>query len=304
MSALAYVNGAFVPAHEATLSIHDAGVVSGATVTDFCRTFRRRLFRWSDHLSRFRRDCAACFVPLSASDDEITAAAQHLIGHNGVLLPDGGELALVTFATPGPLGAYAGAAEDGPPTLVMHTMPLSFARYRRFFTEGVALAVVGSHGGSDLAPAYVKHRSRLHWWRAGHLLRQRSDVPPGALALMTGPGEHVTETAIGNLLVVRDGVVITPPAGEALDGISLRVVRELCAELDVQFAESNVNLADLRLASEAMLCGTAFCLAGVSWAQGDSIAWPGPVTMRLQRAWSGEVGLDFVAQMLGESPEV
>ena len=297
MPPLAYVSGNFLPAAEASLSITDAGIVSAATVTDFCRTFGRRLFRWPDHLARFRRDCAECFVPLSHGDDELTAAADRLVEHNGAQLPDGGELALVTFATPGPLGAYAGSAEDGPPTLVMHSFPLSFSRYRHFFTDGVALAVVGSHGGSDLAPAHVKHRSRLHWWRAGHRLRQRADVPPGALALLTGPGGHVTETAIGNLLVVRDGVVTTPPAGEVLDGISLRVVRELCAELGVPFAEAYLKLDDLRLASEAMLCGTAFCLAGVSWVEGNRIAWPGPVTERLQRAWSEEVGLDVVAQM-------
>src|SRR3954467_10316675 len=121
MTTLAYLNGRFLPAAEASLSITDAGVVSGATVTDFRRTFARRLYRWPDHLARFRRDCATCFVPLPSSDEEITAAAERLVTHNGASLPDGGELALVTFATPGPLGVYAGVAEDGPPTLVLHT---------------------------------------------------------------------------------------------------------------------------------------------------------------------------------------
>jgi branched-chain amino acid aminotransferase len=297
---LAYLSGNFLPAPDAALSVSDAGLVSGATVTDFCRTFGRRLFRWPDHLARFRRDCAECFVPLTQSDDELTAVAHHLIQHNAASLSDGGELALVTFATPGPLGVYAGLAADGPPTLVMHTLPLSFARYRSFFTEGVALAVAGRHAAAedDLAPAHVKHRSRLHWWRAGHLLRQRADVPAGALAVLSDESGHVSETAIGNLLVVRGRVVATPPVGKVLDGISRRVVRELCATLKVAFVEQDLTLDDVRSADEVMLCGTAFCVAGVRWVEGRAIAWPGPVTSRLQRAWSESVGSDVVGPFL------
>src|SRR5262245_46529919 len=185
---LIYLDGRLVPATEAVLPIHDAGLVSGVTVTDFCRTFRRRLFRWEDHLARFRRDCAACFIDLAPSDADLTAAAHHLVEHNGRLLPPESELALVSFATPGPLGTYAGApGQDGPPTVCLHTFALSFARYARFFREGVVLAVAGQHaaGPDDLAPSAVKHRSRLHWWRADHLLRRRDDVPPGAVALLT-----------------------------------------------------------------------------------------------------------------------
>ncbi len=300
-SPLAYLCGRFLPAVEATLSIADAGLVAGATVTDFCRTFGHRLFRWPEHLARFRRDCDACFVPLPPSGDELTAIARHLIEHNAALLPAGSEQALVSFATPGPLGTYAGTpGQDGPPTLCLHTFPLPFARYARFFSEGIALALAGSHAaGDDLLPCRAKHRSRLHWWRADHLLRQRPDVPSGALALVLDHEGRLTETAIGNLLVVRAGAVLTPPAAGVLDGISLHVVRELCAGLGVPFAEQPLSPADLAGADEAMLCGTAFCLAGVRWFEGHTLPWPGPLTLRLLAAWSDLVGVDVAAQMLG-----
>jgi branched-chain amino acid aminotransferase len=297
---LAYLCGRFLPVGEASLSVADAGLVFAATVTDFCRTFGHRLFRWEDHLARFRRDAGACFIPLLASDEELTVAALHLVEHNAGLLPPGGELALVSFATPGPLGTYAGAAgQTGPPTVCLHTFPLPFARYRPFFTEGVRLALAGAHGrgAGDLAPPQVKHRGRLHWWRADHLLRQRG-LPPGTLALLCDDA-GLTETAIGNLLVVRGGVVHTPPAGHVLEGISLRVVRELCAEVGVGFVEEPLSPADLAGADEAMLCGTAFCLAGVRWFEGQVLPWPGPLTRRLLAAWSAKVGLDIAGQMLG-----
>jgi branched-chain amino acid aminotransferase len=301
MQPLACLNGRFLSADEVQLPIHDAGLVSGVTVTDYCRTYAGRLFRWPDHLARFRRDCAACFIPLPWADNELTDLAEQLIRCNLTGQPAGGELALVMFATPGSLGSYASVPRpDGPPTLVLHTVPLSLARYRRFFTEGAVLAIAGHHAADpeDLAPPAIKHRSRLHWWRASHLLRQRSDVPADAVALLTaGPGGPLTETAIGHLLLVQNQTLVTPPVGRVLAGISLQVVRELAAELELPMCERDLTLADCATASEALLCGSAFGVAGIRWLEGQGFPWPGPITRRLQEAWSGRVGLDIVAQM-------
>ena len=49
---------------------------------------------------------------------------------------------------------------------------------------------------------------------------------------------------------------------------------------------------------EAMLCGTAFALAGVSRINDWPIPWPGPVFTRLLNAWSERVGLDIARQFL------
>ena len=272
---LAYLSGRFLPASEAALSVFDLGLVSGVTITDFCRTYHRRLFRHPAHVERFRRDCDACFVPLPTSDETLFAVAAQLVAHNAPLLPPGDELALITFATPGPIG--------GPPTLVMHTTPLPASRYRKLLDEGASLAVVGHHAADpgDLAPPRHKHRSRLHWWRA-----EQMSARPGEVALLLdGPGGCVTETAIGNLLVVRDGIVSTPPVGYVLDGISLAVGRELCATLGTPFVEERLTRADCLLADEMILVGSGFGLAGVCSFDGVGITHPGPLTRRLRQAW-------------------
>src|SRR5947207_1078560 len=141
---LAYLNGQFLPASQATLGLHDAGFVMGATITDLCRTVRHELYRWDDHLSRFRRSCRATYLYLAITDEEITRHAHELVAHNAGLLQPDKDLALVLFATPGPIGYYAGldgGPGDAAPTFGMHTLPLPFARYRQFFREGAHLAV-------------------------------------------------------------------------------------------------------------------------------------------------------------------
>jgi len=297
-SPLAYLHGKFVPFTDAALPLHDAGFVSGATVVDNARTFRHKLFRWPDHLARFRRDCQTCYVPLEFSDEQLTAVAEELVAHNAKLLPPGGELQLVTFATPGPLGVYLGESANGPPTLGMVTYPLPFARYRRFFAEGVTLALVGQvTSQSDVVPAWVKHRSRMYWHVADHKARQLTNNP-AALALSL-ENDAITETSVANFLAVDDGIVYTPQQPRVLDGISLRVTRELCADLGIEVIELTVMSSWLSGVPEIMLTGTGFCLAGVREVVPEHgfhthrYEWPGPVFRKLLVAWSDLVGVDI-----------
>ena len=292
---LAYLNGRFLPFREAALPLNDSGFASGATVVDNARTFRHKLFRWADHLARFRRDCEACYVPLEATDEQLTAAGEELVARNSKLLPPGGELQLVTFATPGPLGFYLGEANNGPPTLGMNAYPLPFARYRPFFTEGATLVAVCEVGARPdaIVPPTVKHRSRMNWYVADYRARERTGVPH-ALAVSSDAGA-LTETSVANLLAVIDGVVVSPPREQILDGISLRVTKELCGKLGIAFREQPIPLNGVGV-PELLLTGTAFGIAGVSAIDGRKLNWPGPVFTKLLTAWSELVGVDIVKQ--------
>lgn len=280
---LTYLNGRFLPAADATLSLADAGFVSGATIVDNARTYGGKLFRWPDHLARFRRDCQRCFVPLIASDDELTSLAGELIAHNRPLAAMQ-DLHVVTVATPGPPG--------GSPTLAMSTYPIRVERYRPFFTEGVTLAVAGTQmtDANDLLPASVKHRSRLHWHIAE---RTVAATHPGAVPVVLNRG--VGDTAIGAIVAVDvDGTLLLPPTELVQDSISLKVLAELAERSRVGlFSWWSDDVA------EVLLTGTGFGVASVKTVHhGDtrSFEWPGPVYRRLAQAWSGLVGLDIVEQ--------
>jgi branched-subunit amino acid aminotransferase/4-amino-4-deoxychorismate lyase len=282
---LAFLNGRFVTRAELALSFRDAGFVFGATITDFCRTYRHRLFRWPDHLARLRHDCAACQIPLPYPDAELTAAAERLVQHNAAQLADTDDLALITFATPGPLGYLIGAAENGPPTLGMHTLPLPAERYARFFTEGVTLAVAGVHATDpcDILPAGVKHRSRLHWWLAGRATHDSGTVP----VLLDAHG--TADTPIGGILAVVGETVIRPEPGTVLESISVQVVRELCGRVGLDFTSAPLDFRTLGQradVSELMLAGSGFGLAGVRRFGEREFNWPGPVFRKLQEAWA------------------
>lgn len=294
----AYLNGRLLPQSEAALPLHDAGLVFGATITDLCRTFHHRLFRLADHVARFRQSCTLARVPLLAPDAELQRIAEDLVAHNAGLVTAEQDLALVMIATPGPIGTYAGlpgGPGDGAPTLAMHTFPLPFARLRRAFTEGVHLVAPDPMTRGVGIDSRIKHRSRLHWWLADRTVQ---DAAPGASALLVTGGGFVTETAAANLLIVRKGAVLTPHRAYVLNGVSLKVVEELCGELGIPFAEEALTLLNCLGADEAMLSNTSYCLAGVRRINDISLPWPGPIFERLLAAWSRQVGLDVRAQIL------
>lgn len=294
---LAFLNGCFLPYSDLHIPPHDAGFVFGATVTDFCRTYAHRLFRWPDHLARLRRDCNVCAIPLPYSDADLTAAVEHLVRENTQPLAPDDDLALITFATPGPLGYMAGGSDTGPPTLAMHTFPLPKERYRRFFTEGVVLEQTGSLPAAAFPSPDLKHRSRIHWWVAG---RQAS---AGHVAVLLSD-QLAPDTAVGGVLAVRDGAIERPADG-VLESVSVKVVAELAAKVGVEVRTREHWPEDPSAdgISEMLLAGTAFGVAGVKaylHPEGDvEFPWPGPVFTKLTAAWSELVGVDVVKQFTG-----
>ncbi len=295
----AYLNDRFLPQSDARLTLHDAGFVMGVTVTDLCRTFRHRPFRLADHVARFRASCDAARVPQPRANAEVTRLAEELVDRNAPLVRPEGDLALVLFATPGPVGYYLGepgGPGDGPPTFGMHTFPLTVGRYARLFTEGARLVIPRTrHVPAASVDPRIKQRSRLHWWLADREARQ---VDPGAAALLLNADGHVTETAGANLLLVRGGVVYTPPRSSVLPGVSLRVTEELCHELSIPFEERPLTPSDCLGADEAMLASTPYCLAGVRSVAGVALPWPGATFERLLAGWNGRAGLDLRRQIL------
>lgn len=61
-----------------------------------------------------------------------------------------------------------------------------------------------------------------------------------------------------NIFIVKDGTVYTPPVTDgALDGITRRVVLEICREQQIPAEEKTMNRFTVTCADECFLTGTA-----------------------------------------------
>jgi branched-chain amino acid aminotransferase len=102
-------------------------------------------------------------------------------------------------------------------------------------------------------------------------------------ALMLSRDGYVSECSAENIFVVRDGVVLTPPASAgALAGITAHSVRTLAADLGHRVETVNLLRSDLYAADEVFVTGTAAGVVPVRSLDHREIGPPGPVTRQLR----------------------
>jgi branched-subunit amino acid aminotransferase/4-amino-4-deoxychorismate lyase len=302
VNAQVYLNGRLVRADEANLPLCDAGFVQGATITVQARTFRHKLWRLDQRLDRLFEAVASIHLTLEESREQIESIAHELVEHNSKLINAEGELGLLVFVTPGEYPTYAGMygrPARTTPTVGVHTFPLPFHQWAGKMRDGARLAIPQiRHVPPACLDPHVKCRSRMHFYLAD---REARLLDPEAQALLLDLDGHITETNTSNILLVRREVLLSPTTHNILPGLSRAKVIELAGRLGIPFEERDLVEADVLGADEAFLTSTPSCIIPVAWANNSRIggAIPGPVTQRLQKAWSEEVGVDIVGQICG-----
>src|SRR6201996_5377679 len=208
----AYVNGEFVPAAEASVSIFDHGFLYGDGVFEGMRLFGGGLFRPHDHLARLNR--SARTVGLECPDGlldtivEVVRRCELQDAHVRPLLTRG-------FGGPGidprncPTQSLIVSAYPFPPFLGADPI--------RLVTSAVARKAPRSLG------AHVKSLNYLD----GILAKQAATAAGAADAVMLDVHGAVAECTGANLFIVVGDTLITPTTKAALPGITRRTVLEI-----------------------------------------------------------------------------
>jgi branched-chain amino acid aminotransferase len=296
-----FLNGQMLPASQAHLTVYDAGVVLGATVTELVRTFRKELFRLDDHLRRLSQSLHFVGFDIGMSMEELGRTVRELVAHNAALLGPEDELGVVIFVTAGEYPTYAGGAAGSvrtTPTLCAHTFPLPFELWAEKLLAGIHLVTPSiRHVPPQCYDPKMKCRSRMHYYLADQQARL---VDRDAAALLLDLEGNVTETGAANFLIVEDGAIISPSLRNTLPGVSRATVIDLAAKLGIPFAVRDFQVFDAVNAEEAFLASTPYCLMSVTKINGTRVGTgkPGAIYNQLVKAWSELVGLDIVQQVV------
>jgi branched-subunit amino acid aminotransferase/4-amino-4-deoxychorismate lyase len=292
----AYLNGKFVPASQAVLSVTDAGFVQGTTVAEQLRTFGGRLFRLERHIERLFHSLATVEVECGHSSEQLAATAAELAATNHPLLAEGDDLGLAMLVTPGEYPAMSPGAAGGA-TVCLHTFPLRFELWAEKYQRGQHLATTHVEQVPPTCwPPELKCRSRMHYYLAD---RAAARQYPGSRALMLDQRGCVMETTTANVVLYReDAGLLLPPAEKILPGISLAVLLELAEDLEIDFAHRELKPADVATADEVFLTGTSPCMLPVVNFNGREIGAgrPGAMFARFMSGWNELVGLDIIEQ--------
>ena len=288
-----YLNGVFAPESEARVSVLDWGFSGGDGVYEVTRSFGHELFRLDWHLDRLFRTLTYARIDSGLSYDEMEGVSRETFERNAPLLGEHDEYALWHVISRG----HRLAPGDGA-TVVIYCLPVDFERFASDYIDG---AIMVTPSTRRTPPECVDAKAKLTN-RANQLqgLFEAQQIDPRAIPLMLDVDGNIAESNTANFFFVSRGRLCTSRARNVLGGITRAVIFELADELGLETVEGDFTPYDVLNAEEAFTSGTSATILPVRSLNGAQVgdALPGPVTMRLIRAWNDLVGLDYVAQAL------
>ncbi|MEZ4639201.1 MAG: aminotransferase class IV [Caldilineaceae bacterium] len=298
---LVYINGEFFAPEDAKISVFDAAVMLGDTVTESTRTFAHRPFKLDEHIGRLYKSLKVTRIDPGLSPAEMTDITLRVLETNLPRMAAHEDCWIVHNISRG--RSIAGAdptKQQSAATVIIHTQPMILTDWARFYVDGCHAVTPFSRAMPGQAlDARIKNRSRMAYTLAEIEVKL---VDPQAQGILLDMDGNVAENKGGNFFIVADGVLKTPPTRNALAGVSRATVLELADEIGIRSQEIDFQLYDIYTADEAFFTSTPYCIMPATRINGlpvgDGVV--GAVTKRLLAAWSEYVGVDIVAQAMAQ----
>lgn len=296
-SHLVYLNGEYIPAHEAKISIFDAAVMLGDTVTESTRTFAHKPFKLAEHIDRLYKSLKVTRINPGLTPAEMYDLSLQVLETNLPKVTPQMDLWLVHNISRGMFVAGADPTKQrSQATIIIHTAPLILTDWVRFYTEGCHAVTPFSRAvPPEALDARIKNRSRMAYTLAEMEVKL---VDPQAQSILLDIHGNVAENKGGNFFIYSEGVLKTPQARSALAGISRATVLELATQLNIPLQVTDFQPYDIYTADEAFFTSTPYCIMPATKFNGLPVGdgQVGPVTKRLLQAWSELVDVDIIAQ--------
>lgn len=297
-----FINGKFVPEHEAKVSIYDSALMFGDMVFEMTRSFNKEQFKLRDHLERLYASIKYVHIPIEMSMKEMEEHIYETIERNEPLFEKDDEHRVMVNVSRGLLSLYHDVigVETGP-QIIIADFPLRWtvASMGPLYDSGIN-AVIPSQRAipASLLEPKVKNRSRMHYLMAN--IEVSNYTGENNWALLLDPDGFIAEGTGDNFFMVKDGLIITPEPRNILRGVSRKyIIEDLAPQLGLPCIEKNIELYDVMTADEAFFTGTPFCILPVTSINSMQIGSgkTGSITKRLLDTWGLNVGVDIIAQI-------
>ena len=281
---LVYINGEFFPRAEARISVFDSGFLVGDGVWEGIRLHEGDFAFLGEHLDRLFQGAKAIGLEIGMTRGEITAALRETIRRNG--MTDGVHVRLMVTRGDKKTPSQDPRLVVGGPNVVI------IAEHKRADPEvkerGVSLFTsTVRRPPPDTLDQRLNCHSKLH-----EVVALLQALEAGAdEALMLDPTGAVATCNATNFFVVRRGEVWTSTGQYSLNGITRRMIVELCKANGIPVSERSFSLTEVYDADEAFVTGTFGGLTPVVKVDGRGIgdAGMGPVTRRLHALYAEAV---------------
>ena len=273
---IAFVDGEYVPASEAKISIFDIGFTRGDAVYDTVSVWKGHFFRLDEHVARFHRSCAGMRLSCPHPPPELKRILAGCVDRAG--LQDAYVQMIVTR------GSFPSMTRRDPRLcrnrFVSFALPYIWIISPERQEEGINLVIAENRRTpTEAIDPRVKN---FNWMDMQRGLFEALDRG-GDTAVLCTPAGYLAEGPGFNLWIVNDRVLSTPRSN-VLEGMTRRTVFDIAAELGVLAREADLTPDALRSADEAFLSSTAGGIMPVSQVDGRPLGRgkPGSLTRQLR----------------------
>ena len=271
-----WLNGKLVDREDAKITVFDHGLLYGDGVFEGIRVYNGRVFALDAHIKRLYESAKAIRLTIAIGQSELAGAVEETVEANGIT---DGYVRLVVTRGVGTLGLNPFICKNSCIYIIADSIQLY---PEELYEKGMRIISATTVRNHPLAiPPQAKTMNYLNNILA-KIEALDNDVPE---AIMYNHVGYVAEASGDNVLIVKDGVIYTPPAeAGALPGITRSIVIKLAKEENLQVVEKNLTRFDLYVCDEFFLTGTAAEVIGIVEVDGRMIGdgKPGPITSLLR----------------------
>jgi branched-chain amino acid aminotransferase len=286
---IVYFDGAFVPLHEATITVATHALHYGTGVFEGIRGYWSEeheelyVLKLPEHVDRFFRSCSVVRIQPPFSRSEMCDALLEVLRRNGFrqdvyVRPLG-------FKATETIRLTLTSLKD---SFTIFAFPFGLYVHRE---NGLNVCVSGWRRIDDNT---IPARAKITGSYVNAALASDDAVRAGFdEALMLTQAGTLAEASSANLFLVRHGRLVTPPPSEnILEGITREAVMQLARqELGIHTDERVVGRTEIYIADEAFLTGTGVQIEPIANVDGRPVGTgePGPVVTQLQKLYADAV---------------
>jgi len=276
MALQVYLNGAYVDADEAKVSVWDHGYLYGDGAFEGIRAYGGRIFKLQEHIRRLYHSAHSLQIELPLTEDDMMKAVIETCRRNGLTAA---YIRLVISRGDGDLGIVPRKFTKGGTVVIIAERMALYPP--ETYEKGMRVVTASTRKNYNAAcNGQIKSLNYLN-----NILAKIEAIQAGAPeALMINSEGFVTECTTENIFILRNGVLVTPPVYVGLlKGITRDTVMDLARARSMEVKEEPFCVHDIYVAEECFVTGTGAEIIPVVNLDGRSIGGgkPGSVTLGL-----------------------
>lgn len=265
-----YLNGEWLPLGEARVSVLDRGFMLGDGVYELIPVYQRRPFRLDEHLRRLQRSLDGIRLANPMTNAQWREVIEQVVaGH------EADDQSVYLQVTRGSAPRDHAFPANTPPTVLVMSNPMSRPDPAQF-----------EHGVCAVSTADIR------WSRCDlktlnllpNVLAKQKAVEAGCIECIMFRDGVLSEGAVSNIFVVKDGVILAPVKDHrVLPGVTYDLVLELAQANGMKHEVRDIGETEVRQADELWLTSSSREVQAIVEFDGRPVGdgKPGPVYRRL-----------------------